>query len=150
MLLAAMLLLLFAGSLSAQAGAIPSIPLAVACTDAASCSYNGACTASGCVCNPQWRGAVCATLAVLPASKLAGFHSPHVPGPAVNTSSWGGSILLDEATSTWHMYSAEMINDWCVLYHLALPCSYYCASCRGGVLSNRSLCCAALAWRLLS
>ena len=27
------------------------------------------------------------------------------------TSSWGGSVLLDAATGTWHMYSAEMVND---------------------------------------
>ena len=82
-----------------------------ACSDAASCNYNGACEASACVCAPQWTGSACATLTVQPASQMAGFHSPHIPGPDVNVSSWGGSILLDEATGVWNMYSAEMIND---------------------------------------
>jgi hypothetical protein len=51
---------------------------------------------------------------VLPASKKKGFHSPHlssVTTPDINTSSWGGSVLYDNATSTWHMYAAEMVND---------------------------------------
>ena len=44
-------------------------------------------------------------------SRTAGFHSPHNTHQAdVNTSSWGGSILRDEATGIWHMYSAEMIQ----------------------------------------
>ena len=28
-----------------------------------------------------------------------------------NTSSWGGSILLDETTGLWHMFAAEMQGD---------------------------------------
>ena len=64
-----------------------------------------------CVCALQWTGPACATLALLPASRTAGFHSPHNTHQAdVNTSSWGGSILRDEATGIWHMYSAEMIQ----------------------------------------
>ena len=82
------------------------------CTDDADCSYNGVCRADHvCSCSPQWEGESCAKLRLLPASKQAGFHSPHIPGPEVNVSSWGGSILLDDETNTWHMYSAEMIND---------------------------------------
>ena len=86
---------------------------AFACTHDGDCSYNGVCDteARSCSCNPQWEGAYCARLRLLPASKRTGFRSPHVPGPEVNVSSWGGSILFDEATSTWHMFSAEMIND---------------------------------------
>ena len=86
---------------------------AAACSDAAACNYNGVCKGSVCECTPQWRGPACATLSVQPASQQAGFHSPHIPGPDVNVSSWGGSILLDETTGLWNMYSAEMINDWC-------------------------------------
>eukprot|EP01050_Picozoa_sp_SAG11_P015187 SAG11_NODE_1944_length_4019_cov_2.495792_2_plen_164_part_00 len=90
---------------------------ACACSHDGDCSYNGVCdkAARSCACDPQWEGAHCARLRLLPASKRAGFRSPHVAGPEVNVSSWGGSILFDEATSTWHMFSAEMINDCAAL-----------------------------------
>ena len=89
----------------------PAASVAAACESDADCSYNGRCGGGQCACAPQWTGPACATLALLPASRTAGFHSPHNTDQAdVNTSSWGGSILRDEATGIWHMYSAEMIQ----------------------------------------
>lgn len=78
----------------------------------AACSYNGKIDAvSGvCVCLPQWQGPHCASLRLLPADKEGGFHSPHSIN-ATNTSSWGGSILQDEKTGLWHMFSAVMQGD---------------------------------------
>ena len=98
---------------------------AASCSAPRDCSYNGVCVAApaaagsdretveekACRCAPQWSGPACATLVRLPADKAKGFHSPHAAGQGNGTSSWGGSILLDEATDVWHMYSAEMIND---------------------------------------
>lgn len=82
-----------------------------ACSSAAACSYNGVCSAGACVCAPQWTGPACATLNRLQASKIAGFRSPHIAGQGNLTSSWGGSILQDETTKAWHMFSAQMVND---------------------------------------
>ena len=37
-----------------------------------------------------------------------GLHSPD--SPSNTTSSWGGSVAFDAATSKWNMYAAEMVN----------------------------------------
>jgi hypothetical protein len=116
MLLAALLLLLLPTAASAalrrQSPHQNGVPR---CSSAADCNYNGACTAAGeCRCTAQWSGSACATLRRLPASKHAGFCSPHGGSnttAAGRTSSWGGSILQDEKTKLWHMFSAQMIND---------------------------------------
>ena len=80
------------------------------CTTSKDCSYNGACISSSCVCSPAWSGPRCETLRLLPARKDGGFRSPHST-PAEHTSSWGGSILYDEADGRWHMFAAEMANE---------------------------------------
>ena len=59
-----------------------------ACTSDESCNLNGVCTASVCVCDPQWDGAHCGTLALLPADPLGGYRRPGFSG-------WGGNPWFD-------------------------------------------------------
>ena len=89
------------------------------CATAADCALNGDCVNATCLCDAAWTtsaGAAfgCATLALLPAARGAGLHS--IDGGA-NSSSWGGSVLRDEATGQWHMWASEItahcgINAW--------------------------------------
>lgn len=95
------------------------------CLTDADCAYNGHCQllkggapnapsltspTGHCLCNPEWQGVNCERLTVLPAAKDAGYRSPH-GATEERTSSWGGSVLYDEAGGRWHMYAAEMINE---------------------------------------
>lgn len=59
-----------------------------ACTSDESCNLNGVCTASACVCDPQWDGPHCGTLALLPADPLGGYRRPGFSG-------WGGNPWFD-------------------------------------------------------
>jgi hypothetical protein len=89
------------------------------CATAADCALNGDCVNATCLCDAAWTtsaGAAfgCATLALLPAARGAGLHSLD---SGANTSSWGGSVLRDEATGQWHMWASEItahcgINAW--------------------------------------
>lgn len=89
------------------------------CASDADCSLNGLCANTSCACDAAWESADgarfgCSVLVLLPASRGAGLHS--VDGGA-NTSSWGGSVLQDEATGAWHMFASEItahcgINAW--------------------------------------
>ena len=70
------------------------------------CSLNGKCTASKqCKCRPQWSGDRCETLRLGAATRGAGYRAVD---DGHNTSSWGGAVLLDETTGTYHMYASEM------------------------------------------
>lgn len=73
----------------------------------------------GCVNDAAWETVNgtnfgCSLLSLQPASRGTGLHS--VDGGR-NTSSWGGSVLQDEAAGVWHMWASEMtghcgINSW--------------------------------------
>jgi hypothetical protein len=94
----------------------PPPALCKPCTNDAGCSFNGRCLVGGrCACDAAWRGGCCETLAFESAVRGAGLHSVEADGH--NTSSWGGSVLRDEKTGTYHMWAAEMvrhcgINAW--------------------------------------
>ena len=78
------------------------------CKTELDCSLNGKCTASGaCSCNPMWKGPACATLNLLPATKLSGLRTVEKDGK--NTSSWGGQVLQG-SDGKWHMLAAEITN----------------------------------------
>lgn len=78
------------------------------CSSDADCSYNGQCGAENvCECQPAWKGDRCQTLALLPMAKDWGLHSVD---EGQNTSSWGGSVLLDPETGVFHMWAAEMVE----------------------------------------
>ena len=84
------------------------------------CSLNGACVARRCVCDAAWRGDRCSTLALLPTRADAGLRA--VDG-GVNTSSWGGSVLWDEASGLYYMWASEMkahcgIDAWTTNSHI--------------------------------
>ena len=69
--------------------ALPAVRACDPAQPAASCSYGGLCSPStlACECRPEWRGANCSQLSLLPAATGAAFSSP-----AANWSSWGGSV----------------------------------------------------------
>ena len=84
------------------------------CTTSADCALNGICLSSTCACDPAWDSVDgarlgCSALALQPAVRGAGLHT--VDGGR-NTSSWGGSVLQDEATGLWHMFASE-ITEHC-------------------------------------
>ena len=89
------------------------------CASAADCALNGVCSAGACACDAAWDSAPgarlgCSSLALLPAPRGGGLHS--LDGGR-NTSSWGGSVLQDEATGLWHMFASELtqhcgISSW--------------------------------------
>eukprot|EP00937_MAST-01D_sp_MAST-1D-sp2_P004368 g4368.t1 len=92
-----------------------------ACASAADCSHNGRCGADHlCACDAAWRGDRCQTLALLPTARGAGLRL--VDGGR-NTSTWGGSAVLDPATGLLHMWSSEMlghcgIDSWTTNSHV--------------------------------
>jgi hypothetical protein len=99
----------------APAAAAPPFP----CATGADCSLNGACVQATCACDAAWDTADgaslgCSTLSLLPALRGTGLHT--LDGGR-NTSSWGGSVLQDEATGGWHMWASELtahcgISSW--------------------------------------
>ena len=82
-----------------------------ACTTDENCSLNGHCVAGLCACVPEWRGADCGILNLLPARSFplaAGLDEP-------GSSSWGGSLLLEDGT--FHMFVSRMafgcgLSEW--------------------------------------
>jgi hypothetical protein len=105
-------LLLVAALLSAAASPF-------ACSSGSDCALNGVCAGGLCVCDAAWETAAgarygCSTLSLLPAVRGTGLHS--LDGGR-NTSSWGGTVLQDEATGLWHMWASELtahcgISSW--------------------------------------
>ena len=100
------------------------------CEAADDCSYNGECVARRhgggsigsrlCRCRAGWGGDRCQTLALVPGSRAAGLRS--VDG-GQNTSSWGGSVLLDNTTGLLHMWASEIeghcgIGKWTTNSHI--------------------------------
>ena len=85
--------------------------LAEACESEADCSYFGACVAGRCVCRHQYTGNKCEAFAFAPvdAARSSGLRTINA-STGEQTSSWGGSVLLDEA-GTYHMFAAEMTNS---------------------------------------
>jgi hypothetical protein len=79
------------------------------CTDDLSCSLNGRCGRDGtCHCSPQWRGAECGKLNLLPVSASPSGKRDVNASTGHNISSWGGSVVFDNASGLYHMWSAEM------------------------------------------
>ena len=79
------------------------------CTTDSDCSLNGICTpATGrCACDAEWLGPKCETLNLLPTIPENGFQP-------VNSSSWGGSLILDPTDGRVHMFAA-FITEHCGL-----------------------------------
>eukprot|EP01047_Picozoa_sp_COSAG01_P037626 COSAG01_NODE_3004_length_6735_cov_44.599759_3_plen_289_part_00 len=74
-----------------------------ACKHDEDCSLNGLCGAGSrvCVCDPQWEGAHCGSLSLLPADPLGGHRRP-------GTSGWGGNPFYDEGDGKYHVFTVEM------------------------------------------
>ena len=88
----------------AAASAIAAAARAACATDE-DCSLSGSCTAGSCVCNAGWVGDTCALLdRRTPASRA----SAGIYGFSPNVTSWGGSILTDNATGLHHLYVSEI------------------------------------------
>ena len=83
-----------------------SVTTVFGCTDETDCSLNGKCIDRICFCEAAWTGPRCEVLVRLPVDVTTGFDSPYNGG---RSSSWGGSVV--EVNGTFHMYSAEMVNE---------------------------------------
>ena len=77
------------------------------CRDDTDCSLNGKCDAATgtCACRPAWQGHRCERLALVPATRGAGYRRVD---DGHNTSSWGGAVLHDPKGGKFHMWAAEM------------------------------------------
>ena len=74
------------------------------------CSFNGALAASGaCECGSGWTGKYCHQLDLMPARNGSGLDQVHA-APFIST--WGGSVLYDNATEAYHMYASEITKSW--------------------------------------
>ena len=81
------------------------------CETEADCSYFGRCVAGRCVCRHQYNGTNCDAFAFAPVDPTRGSGLRTVDATTgQQTSSWGGSVLLDE-NGTYHMFAAEMTNS---------------------------------------
>eukprot|EP00040_Diaphanoeca_grandis_P010607 m.54383 g.54383 ORF g.54383 m.54383 type:complete len:782 (-) comp21903_c0_seq1:67-2412(-) len=74
------------------------------CSNDGDCRYNGQCVTGACVCDKAWRGPTCAALRLLPTTTNAGFRH-------VNSSSWGGSIMHNSSSNTYHMFSSFITEN---------------------------------------
>ena len=94
------------------------------CSSDADCSYNGDCRQGACRCDAAWDGASCGNLRLMPASRGSGLRAED---GGHNTSTWGGTVALDNATGDLHMWASQMagqcgiaawkINSFVVPYH---------------------------------
>ena len=81
------------------------------CQTEADCSYFGRCVAGRCVCRRQYNGTQCEAFAFAPVDPTHGSGLRTVNATTgQQTSSWGGSVLLDE-NGTYHMFAAEMTDS---------------------------------------
>ena len=78
-----------------------------ACATALDCQMNGVCAPGGCVCDPAWGGADCSTLRLVAPKAIEAAYPP--PSLVNTTTSWGGSVIQDDA-GKYHMMAAEMAN----------------------------------------
>ena len=86
--------------------------LATVCLTEADCAFAGDCLAGRCQCDVTWHGPNCTELALLPAtsSDAAGLRRNR-------SSSWGASVLFDNASGEYYMFFADMaqhcgLNAW--------------------------------------
>eukprot|EP01048_Picozoa_sp_COSAG05_P003075 COSAG05_NODE_137_length_16843_cov_121.090779_11_plen_384_part_00 len=101
------------------------------CLNATGCNNAGSCNAASgkCKCDRTWRGATCAELALQPAQSNGNGDSAYVlsaAGHAAIGNTWGGSIIADSETGSFHMFAAAFPNgtltDWetdSIVIHLA-------------------------------
>ena len=84
---------------------------AAGCRSAVDCSLNGRCAPGGvCECLPQWHGAECGQLNLLPLPRAVSGRKDVNATTRKNISSWGGSVQLG-ADGVFHMWSAEMAGN---------------------------------------
>ena len=75
-----------------------------ACASDESCNLNGVCRQSVCVCDPQWTGSHCGSLALLPADPLGGYRRPGFSG-------WGGNPWWDPGDKKCESLPALLANS---------------------------------------
>jgi hypothetical protein len=100
-----LLLLCLSGAAGANVGP--------ACKSHANCGFNGKCTGGTCECYPQWRGAQCEQLALLPTERTLGYQPvmwPSAPPGFRNATTWGGQAIRHD-DGVYHMWAAQMTNN---------------------------------------
>jgi hypothetical protein len=78
---------------------------AQACTTDLSCSLNGKCLASACVCAPGWHGTECELLSLGPAPPGGAY------GYDPNISAWGAHVVRVPGDARYHMFASEFWGD---------------------------------------
>jgi hypothetical protein len=87
------------------AAAAVAVASAAGCSSDAGCSYNGACQQGTCHCDAAWDGPSCGSLRLLPTSRTSGLRAED---DGRNTSTWGGTVALDNVTGKLHMWASQM------------------------------------------
>ena len=83
------------------------------CASDVDCSLNGECNAASgaCECDFGWRGPRCGELALGAVDRAnPGLREINIT-TGRNISTWGAPVLFDGATSTWHAWASEMVNE---------------------------------------
>ena len=86
----------------------------LACETDFNCSYNGDCVDGACACAPGWEGAFCHRLALLPVVNGSGLDLTRGGGGAPAISTWGGSVVRDDA-GAYHMF-ASLVTRHCGIH----------------------------------
>ena len=98
------LLLILGARLCAAFRSAVIVPCPSTCSTSLDCSLNGECSSGQCVCDPGWTGTCCGALSLAPVDynrTSGGYRNP-------STSTWGGNIIKNDSTQTYHMWIAEM------------------------------------------
>jgi hypothetical protein len=89
-------------------GLNPPAPPPFRCINSTSCNNAGICHAGKCKCDATWRGDTCAILSLQPAKSNGNGDVDYARDEQRNT--WGGSIVADTTTGSWHMFASEFPN----------------------------------------
>jgi hypothetical protein len=88
------------------------------CAGVEDCTLGGVCQGGKCLCDPQWTGAQCAQLHLLPARVGSGYPSDPVPAnvtlPTDSVFTWGGAVV--EENGTYHGFFVEWLDHCPMTY----------------------------------
>ncbi len=80
------------------------LPFVFSCQDEFDCSLGGQCKDNKCECDSTWTSDDCSVLHLLPSPNAKALYRSY-------ESSWGGSVVYNSESDTFHMYAADMAYD---------------------------------------